>query len=112
MRLRFIEEGLDVCISTERLPCYPFLFCTSEPRCGPQSGITALYQTNLGRGKLENVPPRLHGRLFLPEDAAFAGQRVLTRGDGEGASAGAPGMLSCSRPDRAVGCEIAQECAV
>lgn len=52
-------------------------------------------------------------RLFLLEDTAFAGQRVLTRSDGEGACVGARGMreLFLGLTEVWAG-EIAQECAV
>lgn len=51
--------------------------------------------------------------LFLLEDTAFAGQRVLTCSGGRGACVGAPGMreLLLSLTEVWAG-EIAQECAV
>lgn len=52
-------------------------------------------------------------RLFLLEDTAFAGQRVLTRSDGEGARVRAPGMRELFLGLMEVWArEIAQECAV
>lgn len=59
------------------------------------------------------MPLQLHMRPFLLEDTAFAGQRVLTRSDGEGACVGAPGMCELFLGLTEVWArEIAQECAV
>lgn len=56
MWLRFIDKGVDVCISTKG-PCV--ILCCAVPRnCVVIP--TALYQPNLGCGKLKNVPLGLH----------------------------------------------------
>jgi len=55
----------------------------------------------------------LHTRLFLPEDTAFAGQRVLTRGNVKGTCVAAPGMRELFLGLTEVWAEeVAQECAV
>lgn len=55
-------------------------------------------------------PWAAQGPLVL-QDAASAGQRVLTRSDAQGACPGALECLSCSRPTELWAGEIAQECA-
>lgn len=42
MRLKFLERGVDVCISTKGPRCYPLLLQSAEQCCDPQAGVTAL----------------------------------------------------------------------
>lgn len=63
-------------------------------------------------GKLKNVPLAAQ-RLFLLQDAASAGQQVLTRSNGEGACLEPLGMCELFlSPLEVWAGEIAQECAV